>query len=428
MSNTTAAATAQPITPAPAPVSSEQERAATVLMAGNSEITDDILQNLSSIPPGQLAQVVSAAKAKQAGVARTEKVGEAGKTAAEAGTKTPEEIAAETQAAEAAALEAAATETDNGTKTPAEGGKTQEELDAEAAEAGTKTPEEIAAEAAEAGTKTPEEIAAEAAALKAAEEGEDDPKRIRLHLEKMTPLGRKVALLMRAGMDPDKALVEAKAQLGIKDGATSKPATATPTVEQESVKAAETELVTARKELAKANSTFDETVIDKAFERYEAATAKVFEAKESAKAAVSHQSKVDASINRSIQEWPDAQSFEKPLGELVYSRLSRIYADANHPLNGDPDAPFKVTEMVAKELGIAGKSASTAAKPAVPSTPASKAASSAPPPRAKPAVPVPGSARSSAKVPDQAAAGLAKIKELAGDDYELVSQLAPATA
>jgi nicotinate-nucleotide--dimethylbenzimidazole phosphoribosyltransferase len=413
MSNTTAAATAQPITPAPAPVSSEQERAATVLMAGNSEITDDILQNLSSIPPGQLAQVVSAAKAKQAGVASTEKVGEAGKTAAEAGTKTPEEIAAETQAAEAAALEAAATETDNGTKTPAEGGKTQEELDAEAAEAGTKTPEEIAAEA---------------AALKAAEEGEDDPKRIRLHLEKMTPLGRKVALLMRAGMDPDKALVEAKAQLGIKDGATSKPATATPTVEQESVKAAETELVTARKELAKANSTFDETVIDKAFERYEAATAKVFEAKESAKAAVSHQSKVDASINRSIQEWPDAQSFEKPLGELVYSRLSRIYADANHPLNGDPDAPFKVTEMVAKELGIAGKSASTAAKPAVPSTPASKAASSAPPPRAKPAVPVPGSARSSAKVPDKAAAGLAKIKELAGDDYELVSQLAPATA
>jgi hypothetical protein len=402
MSDTTAAATAQPITPAPAPVSSEQERAATVLMAGNSEITDDILQNLSSIPPGQLAQVVSAAKAKQAGVASTEKVGEAAKT----GEKTPEEIAAETQAAEAAALEAAATET----------------------AAGTKTAEEIAAEAAEAGEKTPEELAAEAAALKAAEEGEDDPKRIRLHLEKMTPLGRKVALLMRAGMDPDKALVEAKAQLGIKDGATTKTTTAAPTIEQETVKAAETELVAARKELAKANATFQDEVIEKAFERYEAATAKVFEAKESAKAAVSHQSKVDASITRSIQEWPDAQSFEKPLGELVYSRLSRIYADPNHPLNGDPEAPFKVTEMVAKELGIAGKSASTATKPAVPSTPASKAASSAPPPRAKPAVPVPGSARSSAKVPDKAAAGLAKIKELAGDDYELVSQLAPATA
>jgi hypothetical protein len=397
MSDTTAAATAQPTIPAPAPVSSEQERAATVLMAGNSEITDDILQNLSSIPPGQLAQVVEAAKAKQAGVASTE-------TPAE-GSKTPEELAAETQAAEAAALEAAATET----------------------AAGTKTEEELAAEAAAAGTKTPEELAAEAAALKAAEEGEDDPKRIRLHLEKMTPLGRKVALLMRAGMDPDKALVEAKAQLGIKDGAAPKPATTT-IPEQESVKAAETELVAARKELAKANATFQDEVIEKAFERYEAATAKVFEAKESAKAAVSFQSKVDASITRSIQEWPDAQSFEKPLGELVYSRLSRIYADPNHPLNGDPEAPFKVTELVAKELGIAGKSASTVAKPTVPATPASKAASSAPPPRAKPAVPVPGSARTSAKTPDTAAAGLAKIKELAGDDYELIQQLVPATA
>ena len=350
------------------------------MLTDNPQITSDFLTNLEDIDPEKFPEMLSQAKAD--GVASAEKPAPA--------TATPETPAE--------------TETPTAEETSQPEAETATTVETPTAETETPpvTPENPPAQTAP--KETPEKPETE--------EHEIEPKRVKLQLHKMEPLSRKVTMLMATGMTAEAALAEAKSQLGVKPTDTA-PA-------PDPVTAAEKELEAAMTEHAKATSEFRTDDVGPALLKVLEAKDKVTAAKETVK---STENAFQTSVAKAKAEWPDAATTNTVFGRAVRDLLYEVRENPQHPLHNDPDAAYKVTESIAKELGKPGKSAATAAltTPPVPPAVPPKVAT-----KPKPAPPVSGATRTVVPKPTPEAEARAKAKELLGDDAHLLDACVPA--
>jgi hypothetical protein len=83
----------------------------------------------------------------------------------------------------------------------------------------------------------------------------------------------------------------------------------------------------------------------------------------------------EASKTRALAEYPDAAKADTPLGKAITKRFEEMKDPSHpeHPILYADTAPERVTEIVAKELGIVAKP-KTPSKPALPPTPVQKKA------------------------------------------------------
>jgi hypothetical protein len=118
----------------------------------------------------------------------------------------------------------------------------------------------------------------------------------------------------------------------------------------------------------------------------------------------------EKSKNRAIAEYPDAGSVDTPLGKAIAKKFEEMKnpRHPDHPILYADTAPERVTEIVAKELGIAPKPKTPTVKPAIP-----------PPPTQKKATPVSGAKTAVPEKPAEAKDDKKSIEYLRSDKASL---------
>ncbi len=243
------------------------------------------------------------------------------------------------------------------------------------------------------------------------------PKRIRLDSEKFTDTERHAARLVKEGVFSN--LSEALTHLTAK----ATPATTTTTQRQDLPEAAELAAANQRvetltKQLEDATKAADFDQQSKLFLELRKADRDVVVAERKAEAAQSWQRNFDTSAQRARVEYPEASRTDNAFGLAVMGRLANMAP--NDPLANDPDQAFKVTQEVAKMLGIKARSEAAATPPAA--TAAVPATQPAKVPQPKKA-PVPGSARTVVPTTQPEEEYTKRARELLGDEAHVLEAL-----